>query len=54
MVEVVRGLDLTEGDMMGVAVKLVLNSWGYTVSFENLRFSNLEIDRSNWQVKLEF
>ena len=27
MVEVVRGLDWTEGDMMGVAVKLVLNSW---------------------------
>jgi hypothetical protein len=27
MVEVVRGLDCTEGDMMGVAVKPVLNSW---------------------------
>ena len=27
MVEVVRGLDWTEGDMMGVSVKLVLNSW---------------------------
>ena len=27
MVEVVRGLDWTEGDMMGEAVKLVWNSW---------------------------
>jgi hypothetical protein len=25
--EVVRGLDWTEGDMMGEAVKLVFNSW---------------------------
>jgi hypothetical protein len=27
VVEVVRGLDWTEGDMMGEAVKLVWNSW---------------------------